>query len=156
MKVSSLVIALCLVAVRSQAADHHQERNWESGKLLDSRTSRESVETGASTTGTITDGGPGSSNVTLRTRIEHMNIKSTELLLVGKEFAFILNHSTFRTWDGKPGLVMWSAVASLKHGCRFVIGDDVQYSQDKGKLYVVDADGKTCKLDIVRQERLTN
>jgi hypothetical protein len=33
-----------------------------------------------------------------------------------------------------------------------VIGDDVQYAQDGGVLHVIDADGKECKVEVVRQE----
>ena len=47
-----------------------------------------------------------------------------------------------------------SAIASLMHhSCRFVIGDYVRYAQDRGKLFVIGADGTECKFDIVRQER---
>jgi hypothetical protein len=47
-----------------------------------------------------------------------------------------------------------SAIASLRqHGCRFVIGDSLRYAQEKGKFYAIDADGRECKLAIVRQER---
>jgi hypothetical protein len=89
------------------------------------------------------------------TRITHMNISDTELLIHCNEYDYVVERQTSRTWDGKPGLVLASAIASLKqHSCRFVVGDDVRYAQNKRKLYVVDADGRECKLDIVRQERL--
>jgi len=44
-------------------------------------------------------------------------------------------------------------IANHRHGCRFVVGDDVKYSQERGDLWVLDADGKECKEPILRQER---
>jgi hypothetical protein len=35
-----------------------------------------------------------------------------------------------------------------------MVNDKIKYAQEKRKLYVMDADGKECKLDILRQERL--
>ena len=49
--------------------------------------------------------------------------------------------------------IVTRSIANRKHGCRFVIGDDVKYVQEKSKLRVLDADTKECVLDIVRQER---
>ena len=44
------------------------------------------------------------------------------------------------------------AITNHKHGCRFMIGEDIQYVQEKGKLIVLDLDGKACDLDIIKQE----
>jgi hypothetical protein len=44
-------------------------------------------------------------------------------------------------------------VMGRRSSCRLIVGDDIKYAQDKRALYVVDADGKECKLEIVRQER---
>ncbi len=58
--------------------------------------------------------------------------------------------------SGGHGLVAITshAIAKRKHGCRFIVGDEVKFWQEKAVLHVVDADGKECKLDILRQERL--
>ncbi len=48
------------------------------------------------------------------------------------------------------------AIANRKHGCRMVVGDPIQYAQEKDKLFILDPDGKECKLDIIRQERVQN
>jgi hypothetical protein len=44
-------------------------------------------------------------------------------------------------------------IANRRHGCRFIVGDNVKYSQEKGDLWVLDADGKEFKVPILRQER---
>jgi hypothetical protein len=40
--------------------------------------------------------------------------------------------------------------------CRFIVGDDVKYRQDKSRLHLIDADGKECTGEIVRQERFSS
>ena len=50
--------------------------------------------------------------------------------------------------------MLTNAIANRKHGCRFIIGDQAKYAQEKNYLYVLDADGKECTLDITRQERV--
>jgi len=44
---------------------------------------------------------------------------------------------------------------SARSHCRFIVGDDVKYRQEKSMLRVVDADGKECTGEIVRQERVS-
>jgi len=36
--------------------------------------------------------------------------------------------------------------------CLLIQGEEIKYSQDSRRLYVVDADGYKCKLDILKQE----
>lgn len=36
----------------------------------------------------------------------------------------------------------------------FIVGDDIKYWQEKAVLHIVDVDGKQCKVDVLRQERL--
>jgi hypothetical protein len=43
---------------------------------------------------------------------------------------------------------------SSRHPCRLAEGDTVQYEVRKGHLITVDLDGKTCKLEIVKQARV--
>ncbi len=40
-----------------------------------------------------------------------------------------------------------------RHPCRLAEGDKVTYLPYKGKLHVLDLDGKECKLEIVKQQR---
>jgi hypothetical protein len=45
---------------------------------------------------------------------------------------------------------VWTNVSA----CRFIVGDDVKYRQDKAKMHLIDTDGKECIGEIVRQERV--
>jgi hypothetical protein len=38
--------------------------------------------------------------------------------------------------------------------CLLFRGEEIHYSQDNRKLYVTDADGSKCRLDILKQEKL--
>jgi hypothetical protein len=40
--------------------------------------------------------------------------------------------------------------------CLLFRGEEIRYSQDNGKLYVTDADGSKCRLDILKQEKLSS
>ncbi len=37
--------------------------------------------------------------------------------------------------------------------CLLIQGEEIKYSQDNRRLYVIDADGYKCRLDIVKQEK---
>jgi hypothetical protein len=37
--------------------------------------------------------------------------------------------------------------------CRYIVGDEIKYAQEKSILYVIDADGHECKVQIMKQER---
>jgi hypothetical protein len=40
--------------------------------------------------------------------------------------------------------------------CRFIIPDEVKYKQNKSQIHLIDADGKECIGDLVRQERIAS
>jgi hypothetical protein len=40
--------------------------------------------------------------------------------------------------------------------CLLIQGEEIKYSQDNRRLYVIDADGDRCKLDILKQEKRTS
>jgi hypothetical protein len=141
-----------------------EDRDWQVGKVLDSQSARTYVQSGT-TTSTTTSGtlspdyGAGSTlsaNATAETRIHELAIQDTQILIVGKEYAYVVDDSVAKSVGLPTHGIVTRAILNRKHGCRFVIGDSIRYSQDKSKLYVLDPDGKTCKLDIVRQERLTD
>jgi hypothetical protein len=37
--------------------------------------------------------------------------------------------------------------------CLLIQGEDIRYSEDNRSLYVIDADGNKCRLDILKQEK---
>ncbi len=139
-----------------------KDRNWNVGKVLDSQSARTYVRTGAGTTASTTatvspDYGAGSTvnaHTDSETKIHEMVIQDTQLLIVGEQYAYVVNDSVSKSVGLPTHGIVKRAIMNRKHGCRFVVGDNVRYSQDRTKLYVLDADGKECKLDIARQQRL--
>jgi hypothetical protein len=61
-----------------------------------------------------------------------MTVRDTELLIVGRDYAYVVSD----------------------HNCHVIAGKDIRYLDEKGKLTILDVDGRECNLDIVRQERL--
>ena len=92
--------------------------------------------------------GTTTGHATSTTTIQRVSIQTNELLLDGEGYFYIIQ-------DGrvKSGPILPRAIANIKHGCRYVVGEDIEYSQDKGYLWVLDADGKECKVEILRQEK---
>jgi hypothetical protein len=45
-----------------------------------------------------------------------------------------------------------NAINNRHHGCRFIVGEDIKYAQEKGYLWVLDPDGRECKIPIMRQQ----
>jgi hypothetical protein len=107
------------------------------------------------TNGTATATGSGglataTGQSTSTIRLDFANIRDNQLVILGSEFAFVVEDT--RVSGGQYRLA--HAIANCHHGCRFIVGDDVKYWQDKTTLHVVDADGKECRVDVLRQERV--
>ncbi len=161
-------ITICLLWLCVGCLGKDKDRDWKVGRVQDSTSSKSTLTTGATSTtntsgtGSATTSGTavgGSLNATTNassrsqqttdTTIQHMTIRETELLVIGADYAYVIE-DPFAT----HGPLITRAVMNHKHGCRFIIGEDIKYVQDKGKLIVLDPDGKECKLDIVKQERV--
>ncbi len=80
-------------------------------------------------------------------------IRDADLILVSDDFIYVIED---RRVGGNTSLfgVTARAVSNRHHGCRFIIADDIRYWQEKAFLHVRDADGKECRVEIKRQERL--
>jgi hypothetical protein len=136
-----LVSASCCIAGKGH--------DWQTGTVLDSESGRTYLQTRATTTATAYG-----STATANTRIDHTAIQNTQLWIVGKSIPTSLT-TAFKRLSGFRRTV--SSPDQLRTGsedARFVVGDEIKYSQEKSKLFAIDADGRECKLDIVRQERL--
>jgi hypothetical protein len=142
---------------------------WSMGKVLDSAMSRTYVTTGASTqsSGTTTgtalavSSGPtttatlvATTNQTATTTVHHAVIQDTQLLIIGLQYEYVVDDPVIKSVGNPIHGSLGRAIANRGHGCRFVIGEDALYWQEGPKLHVLDADGKECKLDIVRQEQI--
>lgn len=141
-----IVSALLALAVTILAGD--KEHDWKTGKVLDSQLAKSWVPVGETTVSSTTE-----TTGVSTTRIDFANIRDNQLVIIGDEFAYVVEDTRVSGGHGLVGITA-HAIANRKHGCRFIVGDDVKYWQDRAILHVVDADGKECKADVIRQERI--
>jgi len=137
-----------------------KRRDWQTGLILDYEKSRSVYQLGSTTTAqtdaTVTQRWPGASvhaDTTAETTNYYGAVKTTDLFIVGQKYIYEVEDSVQQGSVGWLGLVA-ELVRNRKHGCRFVIGEDIKFAQEKGHLYVIDPDGKECKAEVVRQEKL--
>jgi len=105
--------------------------------------------TGAGTTvmsGTATASGQSTSS----TAIQRIAVQANELLIVADKYLYVVRDS--KSYVSGLDAMLRNAIANRKHGCRFVVGEDIKYAQEKGDLWVLDSDGKECKVAILRQQ----
>lgn len=138
-----LLLVLLGLATCVHAAD---KRDWKTGKVLDSQAAKTYVVSGASSNDWAGNG--------TEIQVRHMAIQSTQLVILGAEYSFVIDDSVEKAVGLQVQGSLTRALANRKHGCRYIVGNAIQYAQEKNSLYVRDVDGKECKLDIVRQERL--
>jgi uncharacterized protein len=110
-----------------------KQKDWKTGKVLDSNSARTSIIVGT---------------------LKAIDIRNTQLAIAGKEFAYVVNDNRTVGASSTAAGGIIEGIANRRHGCRFIVNDTVRFYQDKAILHVVDADGKECRTDIVRQERL--
>lgn len=151
-------VAIVFAAIAPLAlAARKAPQDWKTGKVLDSSVAKSSVVTGAhsTTNGTATAYGSensayatGQSNTD--TSLNIADIRRNELAISGEDYVYVIEDT--RVSGGNGALL--HAIANRHHGCRFIVGDTVKYWQEKSTLHVIDADGKECKTDILRQARI--
>jgi hypothetical protein len=91
---------------------------------------------------------------TAATTIHRTAVKTTDLFVVGDRFVYEVEDATVHGGGGGlMGAAIQKAIINRKHGCRFIVGEDIRYAQEKGYLWVLDPDGKECKTEIIRQEK---
>jgi hypothetical protein len=141
---------LLVLGFAAASADAKKEIDWMTARVLDSHTAKTYVESSASTNTTAAS----STTSVSQTKINTMAIQETQLLIAGSEYAYLISDPVTKPVGLPTHGIVTRAIANRGHGCRFVVGDDIRFYQEKSALHVVDADGKECKLDILRQERL--
>jgi len=120
-------IALALVVLSAAGLGASKGRNWQTGKIADLQADQQPK------TGKL---------------LNSVTVKESVVRIIGTDYEYLAYDGT----SAQTGLLTRS-LANRKHGCRFIVNDEVKYAQEKSKMYVRDADGKECKLDILRQER---
>jgi hypothetical protein len=140
---------------------HAKDPIWKTGKVMDSASARHYIQTGSTTninaSGTAVSTGSVTTadvNGTANSRVDNTAVVDTQLIIAGDEYVYTVNDSVQKAVGIPTHGIITRSIANRKHGCRYVIGDGIQYAQDKNALLVKDADGKECKLEILRQERV--
>ena len=131
-KLQFVVLAFCLTA--SPAVYAKKLTEWKTGKVLDSQAAKTRAGVGATAEATPT-------------------IRDTQLMILGDDFAYVIEDSRASGATSLLGLTA-RTISNRHHGCRFIVGDNVKYSQQKAILHILDVDGKQCKAEVLRQERL--
>jgi hypothetical protein len=175
----TLTSALLLSCVLTLAAFGAKNRDWQIGRVLDSAMSREVYVTGTvtNTSGTATVSGSATASTTgnataignattlqsstamsgtatargqssSSTAIRRVAVQTNELVIAADRYLYVIEDS--RTY--MPRAPLMNVLANRKRGCRFVVGEDVEYAQEKGYLWVLDPDGRECKIPIRRQQ----
>jgi len=166
------VSCLTLLTGLAVAFSAEKVRDWKIETVLDAASAQHTYTTGATTnanttsstnattTGTVTPNYGGGANVygtttatttgntNATTTVHRVTVTTNSFIIAGADYVYTVLDST-RKGSG----LLTNAIANRKHGCRFIIGDQAKYAQEKKYLYVLDADGKECKLDITRHER---
>lgn len=134
MRRAETVLIILAMSVCSTLWAKKAPPNWKAAKVLDSQTVKTRAGIDVTTEALPT-------------------IRDNDLMLLSDEFAFVIEDTRV---SGRTSLVGLTerAVSNRHHGCHFIVGDDVKYWQEKLILHVIDADGKECKAEVLRQERL--
>lgn len=131
----SAVLALALLSISSLAAAEKQ-REWQTGKVLDSQRSRYYAGTvgGSNTSGTINENG-NYSGTTNGSQSAVYRVYET-FLIEGDTYVYeAQEHIKWR----------WSKPANL------TVNGPVKYAVEKRKLHVIDDDGKEHEMEIVKR-----
>jgi hypothetical protein len=122
-------------------------RAWNAGVTMDAATTRTFIETGVTA-----QAGNAGTTTWVAAQLHGVTIQDTQLSIRSDEFLFIVTDTTEKSHSlyGIAG----RAIANHKRGCRIIINDPIMFSPEGSTLYVIDADGKECKLDLIRQTRI--
>lgn len=112
----------------------HAEPDWKTAKVLDANMAKS------------LPGDPA-------TGLHPFTLESNQLLLQSPDFSYIIRDDRFRG-GANPAEVFTLSIAGRHHGCHFIVGDSIKFYQDRLELVVLDADGKRCKVNVLRQERI--
>jgi hypothetical protein len=124
--------ALTLIVLAMTLTAAKKDRDWKTGKIMGART----VNTGA----VAGQGYPSVSGGHVAPPVLARTLTTAELEIFGADYAYTVRDL------GNGGL--------FRHPCRYIVGDTVKYSQEKGILVLLDADGTECKAQVMVQERL--
>ena len=115
---------------------------WKMGTVTDTQMNKSYVETGGEIRGHRGDGyiiGPS-----ITERKFGVTTMSTQVAIAGADYTYIVSDEV------RKGAVL---TLNRKKGCRYVVGDEIRYMQERKSLHIMDDDGRKCVVEIIRQER---
>jgi hypothetical protein len=132
---NAFIVAFLLLSVCA-LANAEKQRDWKTGKVLDSERSRYFAGTvgGSNTNGTVSDNGTCSGTT---------NDSQTAVYRVYE--TFVIEGDTYVYQAQEHIKWRWSKPANL------TVNGPVKYAIEKRKLYVVDEDGKEHEMEIVKK-----
>lgn len=146
MSLSRAVIGAALFVTISPMGSSATKRARQPGKVLDADAYEYQTQSGSVTHGTISDTG----SVDLRTRSSVGTVKQSQFIIVGNTYRYVVEEIVPHASGG----LLTQAIARRK-SCRLIIGATIQFAEDRTTLHVIDADRHECRMEILRQERIT-
>lgn len=127
---TALLLSMCALATAEK------QRDWKTGKVLDSERSRYFAGTvgGSNTNGTVSENGTYSGNT---------NGSQTAVYRVYETFVIEGDTEAYQAQEHIKW--RWSKAANL------TVNGPVKYAIEKRKLYVIDEDGKEHEMEIVKK-----
>lgn len=157
-----VTLAILFSFVSISRADK-KPREWKVARVLDAAMKKaadvtvSNTQAQASANATVygnsgTANGQGSSTTTTVTR----PTQTREVFIAGTDYVYTVEDPSGPSKTGAviAGLFGGNSNTARRRVCRFVIGEDIKYWQDKGTLHIIDADGRPCEQVILRQEKV--
>lgn len=148
-------------------------RDWRRGTLLDSVSTKTYRQTGTTTTQTnaphnsiVINNNAGGLNTApppdfssaapsvTTTQINGITLKETQFLIVGSDYLFVVSDNTTSSVGSAVAFGALGMKGVGRRPCPLAVNDPVTYARERDVLYVLDLDGKECKMAIIRQERI--
>jgi hypothetical protein len=140
---AALVIALAYPCFGAK------KRDWQPGKVLDADVYEYQTQSGSHTGGRV----DGKGNVGLDTTNSTETVKQTRYVIIGGSYRYVVEETNASSdWGPDHALI----TRRLRRRCHLIVGDSIQFAEDRTTLRLIDADGRECKLEVLRQERISS
>jgi hypothetical protein len=132
-------MTLIVFVLTPMFAAHKPE--WKTGNVIDGSHRREVIP------------GQGGGGLLTRGNAASMKVDLNDFAIRGSDLIYTVEETKKK--GGVSGGLLTQAISNRRgHTCKLILNDTVKYAEDGNVLLVVDADQKTCKLEIVGRERV--
>ncbi|HXA66093.1 MAG TPA: hypothetical protein VNV82_13120 [Bryobacteraceae bacterium] len=140
-----------------------KEHDWKTGHVLDSLLTKGPDVTVSNTQTRATgndvvygnSGGTENRQQTSTTTTVSGAARVREIFITGPDYLYTLEDPTTPSKTGAALHALFGSNPNVarRARCRFIIGEDIKYWQERGTLHILDADGRPCQVEILRQEK---